>query len=449
MRNAPSTSGGTRGTAESGAVLIQVAVALLALLALTSYVFDYGVMWVSKGQAQTAADAGALSGAISLAFNSSTDQDAARARAIAVGQRNRVWGQAPVIAPGDVTFPPCPPGAPGLPDTCVKVDVFRNQTRLNPLPTFMGRLAGVNNQGVRATATAQIVTGDTTDCLRPWAVLDKWAESAQNPADGVGPDPGPISTYGRYPTNPTGGGPNSIPVEPTDSYVRPGLPGATGFTLPADEGRRFAIKVGASGGNEVSSGWFRTIDLPRADTTQLGNNTVQTNIMSCSGMPSAYAAPNTVCPNDIANTWEETAYWAERGCYRVQTGATVGSTRNTVQDLMALDGNARWVDGQGIVGSTFDPPNRSPRVVPIGVMDIDDYLSRNPTGQNGVLRMVNIYGFFIEGPGDVDNNTGAITFPAANGQAIIGRILTVPSMSLGSSTLPNNASFLRQIMLVR
>lgn len=89
-----------------------------------------------------------------------------------------------------MTFPPCPPGAPGLPDTCVKVDVFRNQTRLNPLPTFMGRLAGVNNQGVRATATAQILTGDTTDCMRPWAVLDKWLESAENPADGAGPDPG-------------------------------------------------------------------------------------------------------------------------------------------------------------------------------------------------------------------------------------------------------------------
>ena len=27
----------------------------------------------------------------------------------------------------DVTFPPCPPGAPGLADVCVRVDVFRNQ----------------------------------------------------------------------------------------------------------------------------------------------------------------------------------------------------------------------------------------------------------------------------------------------------------------------------------
>ena len=116
---------------------------------------------------------------------------------------------------------------------------------------------------------------------------------------------------------------------------------------------------------------------------------------------------------------------------------------------MARDGGARWVDGQGIVGSTSDPPTRSPRVVPIGVMDIDDYLSRNPTGQNGVLRMVNIFGFFIEGVGDVDRDTGAIIFPSRNGQSIIGRIMTIPSMSMGSSTLPTNSSFLRQVILVR
>ena len=57
-------------------------------------------------------------------------------------------------------------------------------------------------------------------------------------------------------------------------------------------------------------------------------------------------------------------------------------------------------------------------------MDIDWYLSHDPTGNNGVLRMVNIFGFFIEGMGDVDRNTGAITL-AANGQSVIGRIMTL------------------------
>lgn len=427
---------------EKGEVLIQVAVALMALLALSAFVFDYGVMWASKGQAQTAADAGALAGAISLAFNSPTDEAGARARAIAVARANDVWGAPPDVTVGDVLMRDCnvlAPLSPGLPDTCVQVRVFRNQARANPLPTFFGHLADVNDQGVVATATAQIVTGDTTDCLRPWAVIDRWLEFGAE-----GPNPLPTSTYDRY-----SDGQGNNPPQENDSYVRPGQPGATGFTLPADEGRRFAIKTGASGGNEISAGWFRTIDLPRADTTQLGNNTVQNNIMTCAGMPSSFADPATVCPDSIANNWDETAYWAERGCYRVQTGATVGSTRNTINDLVALDSAAQWVEGQGIVGSTFDPPTRSPRVVPIGVMDIDDYLRRNPTGNNGTLRMVNIYGFFIEGPGDVDRNTGAIIFPVNNGQSIIGRIMTIPSMARGSSSLPNNASFLRQILLVR
>src|SRR4029450_2493843 len=137
---------------ESVAVLIQVTVALLALLALSSFVFDYGVMWVSRGQAQNSADAGALSGAISLAFDRSTDQNAARTHGIAMARKNRVWAEAPDITNADVTFPPCPPGAPGLPDTCVKVDVFRNQRAGgNPLPVFFSRLVGLTNQGVRAT----------------------------------------------------------------------------------------------------------------------------------------------------------------------------------------------------------------------------------------------------------------------------------------------------------
>ena len=52
--------------AERGAITIHVAIALMALLVFSSFVIDYGFMWVSRRQAQNAADAGALAGAISL-----------------------------------------------------------------------------------------------------------------------------------------------------------------------------------------------------------------------------------------------------------------------------------------------------------------------------------------------------------------------------------------------
>jgi hypothetical protein len=205
--------------------------------------------------------------------------------------------------------------------------------------------------------------------------------------------------------------------------------------------------MGPSGGNEISSGWFRTLDLPRADTTQLGNNTVQNNILTCNGLPASFANPATVCPNSIPNNWTDTAYWAARGCYRVQTGATVGSTRNSIEALVAQDASAHWSNGD-IAGSNWDPPSSSPRVVPVGVMDIDWYLSKDPTGNNGVLRMVNIFGFFIEGMGDVDRNTGAITL-RSNGQSVIGRVMTLPATAVGNSSLPGNASFLVTVRLVR
>jgi Flp pilus assembly protein TadG len=422
---------------QRGAVLIQVAVAMLALLALTAFVFDYGVMWVSRGQAQNAADAGALSGALSLAFNGSTDLPGARARAIAAAQANKVWNQAPSVTNADVTFPACPPGIPGPQDNCVKVDVFRNQARGNPLPTFFGKLAGIGSQGAVATATAQVIPGDTTACLRPWAVVDRWREFGPE-----GPDPLPTSTYDKY-----SNGQGSNPPPEADVYIPPYLSGGTGYTLPADYGRQFGIKMGPTGGSEISSGWFRTLDLPRADTTQLGNRTVQDNILSCNGMPASIAGPATVCPASIPNTWADTVYWAARGCYRVQTGATIGSTRNSIESLISRDPGARWSGGQ-IVGSAFDPAAGSPRVVPVGVMDIDWYLSQDPTGNNGVLRMVNIFGFFIEGMGDVNRTTGAITL-SPSGQSVIGRIMTVPATSTGTSTLPGSAAFLVTIRLVR
>jgi hypothetical protein len=156
----------SRLSSQRGAVLIHVAIALLGLLAFSAFVTDYGVMWVSRGQAQTAADAGALSGAIALAYDNATDFTNARAKAQAIALRNLVFGQPPDVQLTDITFPACPPGVPGPPDTCVKVDTFRNQrTGGSPLPMFFGHLFGVTQQGVRATATAAIVSGTQTDCL--------------------------------------------------------------------------------------------------------------------------------------------------------------------------------------------------------------------------------------------------------------------------------------------
>jgi hypothetical protein len=422
----------------------------LALLAFSALVVDYGVMWVSRGQAQNAADAGALAGAIALAFDGSTDFAGAKIKARAVAQQNWVWGQPPDVQLTDVTFPSCPPGTPGLPDTCVKVDVFRNQARGNALPIFFANLVGVADQGVRATATARIVTGNTTDCLKPWAVVDRWDEynfPAHPEHNYPLPDPDfdppgqPPSTFDKYSD---GKGQNPAPED--DYYVPPSeTSSGTGFRLPEDEGRRFAVK--ADGASTISSGWFMELLLPRADGHWTGGNVYGENIETCGGLPYSIAAPGQVCPDTIGQ--DDAAFWAAKGCFGVKTGGTVGPTRAGVEALIARDTGASYnYATKTIVGSQFSPATRSPRVVPIGTMDIDDYLSRNPTGSTGTVRLANIYGYFIEGMGDVDKDTGVMTLNPA-GKAVIGRIITIPGMGSGMSPLPTTSSFLLQIILVR
>ena len=54
---------------DRGAVLVHVALAMLVLIAFSALAIDYGALLVSRSQAQNAADAAALAGASSLAFD--------------------------------------------------------------------------------------------------------------------------------------------------------------------------------------------------------------------------------------------------------------------------------------------------------------------------------------------------------------------------------------------
>lgn len=442
---------------ERGAVLVHVAIGIIALLALTAFTMDFGVKWVGRGQAQNSADAGALAGAVALSFDDPddlTDTGVAKLSAQRYALANAVIGEAPdVNISTDVTFPPCPDGTT---DTCVKVDVYRNQARQNPLPTFFASLVGVLDQGVVATATAQVRTGNSTDCLRPWAVVDRWDEFDEAGAEPDYPNPDPdwtrASTFDRYST-----GQGNNPPQENDFYVAPTStsPG-TGWNVDDHWGWQYGLKTDSPGNTTVSSGWFRSLDLPRTDTTNLGGSAYGDNIISCNGYPVGIAAPSTVCPEPSAiSTHEEKVYWAARGCVRVQTGVIQGQTVSGIEDVFNLDPAARWNqalnDGRGGVSNSCCTP--SPRIVPVSVMNIDAYLSVDPSGSGGVVKLVNILGFFIEGMGDIDAD-GNITFnpsdPLNNrNKVVVGRLMTMPGLWSGGSVITEDASFLRTIILVR
>jgi hypothetical protein len=444
---ASSRAVGRQRPGERGAVLVQVAIAMVGLIAFNALVVDYGILWLARRQAQNAADAGAMAGAIRLAFVDFNDQPGARTWAVDTAKLNFVWGEEPDVLDTDVDFPTCPPGSPGegTDGACIRVNVYRNQ-RVNgkPIPTIFGNLFNVAEQGVKASATAQVVAANSTECLRPWAIVDRWDELGDDYPIGAAEDDWNFSVGFEDPPDlyvpPNPGDPN----DPDDD--NPG----TGFTVEDDYGTQFAIKMPPPGqeGDIISSGWFRSIDIPRLDNTNYGAAAHNANILGCGGVPTGYAPYGQDCPEDIGN--DDIIYWAQRGCYRVQTG-NLGSQRLAIEELISRDSGAVWTGGTsgGITGSAFDP-GESPRIVPIGIMDIADYLAQDPTGNNGVVKMVNILGFFIEGMGSIENGQISMADTQGPEQSVIGRLMTIPGdmLDTGGQVDPESA-FMLTIMLVR
>src|SRR6266513_2155776 len=143
-----------RGKCERGAILIQVAISIMALTAFMVFVVDYGVLWVARGQAQNAADAGALAGAIALAFDDVDNPptttrpfNSAKLTALCASRSascpttapfaNPVWPSQTGASSGVEVFFDCPPGFAGR---CVRVNVYRDGSSGSvALPTYLGR----------------------------------------------------------------------------------------------------------------------------------------------------------------------------------------------------------------------------------------------------------------------------------------------------------------------
>jgi hypothetical protein len=277
---------------------------------------------------------------------------------------------------------------------CVRVDVFRNQARSNPLPVFFARLGGVESQGVRATATAQVFLGNASDCLVPFGLPDKWQE-IMAPAD----------EFNKYDKE-------GELLVPADLYVPPTEVGATGYRLSVDYGVRVTLKAGTPS-DAIAPGWFLPLDLPRPGGPDTGGDRYRENIASCNNQVVPISTPDA--PSFLVN----------------EPGNMIGPTKQGIADLVATDPDAHWVDGLGVVGSDFAT---SPRIVAVPIFDTDYYAQGQLSGRVDI-KIVNILGFFVEG---------------MSGNDVIGYLCANPHVeSSGSAELPGDFSFLRTIVLVR
>lgn len=402
---------------DRGAVLIHVALGVLALAAFTTFVADYGLMWTSRRQAQNSADAGALAGATAFAYDDPgnyADTGMAKLSAYNATQTNVVWGQSPYVnITNHITFPvvpaaDCDPDGDGF-SNCVRVEVFRDSTNANPLPMLFGHLLGLSSQNIRATATALVMAANQSECTKPWAVADKWAEpdGSWDPTDSFDPASGDVY---RYP-----------------GELGPQDPG-TGFKAPPATPNDYATEISLKIGNPADTihpSYFMALDLsPAVDST---------------------------CINEGAECYEQAIVGCAGGTWKIgdtppkEGGNMVGPTSHGVQELINLDLGADWdATNKRVTGSCVGPPYTcstpgltiSPRVVAVPVFDVELYLATGGGPGNGTVKIVNILGFFVD---RID----------PNGDVVGYLINKKETFKAGAGGVAGQASFLKQIMLIR
>ena len=387
---------------DRGAILVQTAMVLLALMAFAAFSVDYGVLWASRRQAQNAADAAALSGAISFAFdpNDLTSSGVAYQSAERVLQDHRVWAAAPAyqlilgLGPGG---PACPASEPG---PCIRVNVYRDAFHNNPLPTFFGKLVGLNSQDIQATATAIAAPANAADCLGPFAIPDKYVDVTSPATDFNGSD---------YYVAPTASGPG------------------TGYTLATDLGTPLTLHGGS--GTQLAPGWYRLLDLVGAG----GGGTPETWSMIKG------------CTADVYGIGDDLGSHLQSG--------TEAAIKHAIDDLVLLDPAATWDPGTKSIinscvqthtcskypasgtGAAVPDPSAtvSPRVMALAVFD--------PAAQaadNNVVKIVNILGFFIIGTSGPGNKN------------VDGILCTKPGqIAQSKASLGAGSSFIKSVQLIR
>src|SRR5688572_2022448 len=165
---------------ESGMTFVYVATGLMTFLAASTLAIDVGMFMTARSQAQNAADAGALAGAVALAFDDYDDRSAsgpAVQAAINTALANPVMHDEVAVAPGDVTFPVAPSGESNR----VRVDVYRTAERTNSIPTLIGPLFGVPTVNIIAAATAEAAPANAVTCVKPFTIPDRWIENSDPP----------------------------------------------------------------------------------------------------------------------------------------------------------------------------------------------------------------------------------------------------------------------------
>ena len=370
---------------ERGMSLVFVAVGFMSFMTATTLAIDVGMFMTARNQAQNAADAGALAGAVALVQNSYTDRSPggpAVQSAILTAKDNLVVRGAVDVEPENVTFPLGPSGQ----DNRVRVEVFRPA-----LATLMGRFFGVDSVDISAVATAEASPANAATCVKPFTIPDRWIETQTPPWDSEDDTFDYVAKDGSTLANP-------------DVYIPADQPDYTGYDAERDRGMRIRLKSDNS--TKVAPSFYNPWRIGNSE----GADDYAENIAECNTAVIPIGAPMPAEPGNM-----------------------VGPTNQGVEDLINKDPNAYWDEACACVkGSAFG--SKSPRVAIIPVYDPVHYELGKKNSTNASLKIANYIGFFLEG---------------MQGNEVIGRITPVGGLLIGSNGPAPDGAFPMVIRLVQ
>jgi hypothetical protein len=294
----------------------------------------------------------------------------------------------------------------------VRADVYRNgENGSAPLPLWFGRVLGLTSQGVRATASAQVMIANGTNCLRPWAIPDAWIEGAA-----------PAGRFTKY-------GAGGVTLSPADDYAPPDA-------TMTGSGFRFATSNLAH--NDLGA------SLPLTLSTDPGNPNPADPIVTGWVLPlettAGYLASVAACNNEPVEVGDQVPV----SLATVLSSADFGG-------LYAADSTATWDAASDSIHNSCAPACApfSPRLVAVAVFDTEVFQYRRimgwsscPPGRTctpcpggtACATIVNIVGLFI------DNDVTGLSGILASYPGVVPS--TAPKLSADSS-------FLKAITLVR
>lgn len=363
-----------------------VACGMLGFVAVSMLAIDVGMLMTSRNQAQNSADAGALAGATALAFDSWTDRSdtgPAKTNAVDASRANQVMSGTVSVGPADVQFLTNPAGL----NNRVRVSVFRNAARGNPLSTLIAKYFGIGTADVNAVATAEASPANAETCVKPFTIPDRWLEGGTRGSTGDDDfTPG-----------------SDVYIGPKEADGKTDNPNYTGYNAVRDRGTQIILK--GNNDTKIAPSFYYPWDMVGEDR---GADDYRWAIANCK--------------TDMMGYGDD---------YVAKPGNMPGPTKQGMDDLIAKDPDARWDDGKSEVVSSMHP---SPRVVVIPLFDPVYYYTGKMNGRNASLKFVNYLGFFLE---------------RMDGNEVVGRITPVSGVMNANAGPAPAAAFPYVIRLVQ